>query len=128
MNRPDDISTAVWTHFRQPIGAGRPEGAWSRGEGGAVKTGALIELWLRVEDDGIAEARFTAFGCPSTIAAGSWLCQWLPGRAFGEAHRLDGLAIADALELSAGKRGVALVAEDALKAALAGIRTPIAGC
>lgn len=123
--RPEGVSEAVWRRFRRPRHAGCLNQAWRHGRGGAVKTGALIELWLRVEDERILEACFQAFGCPATIAAGDWLCEWLTGRRVDQARELSGLSIAEALELPAVKRAVALVAEDALKAALA--REPAPG-
>lgn len=116
----ETYSPLVWAHFQRPCGGGRPEQRGFRaGRAGAIKQGALVELWLRVQDERVEDARFEAFGCPSTIAAASWLCQWLPGRTLEQALALDGLTIARALEMDAAKRGVALVVEDALKAALA---------
>lgn len=105
--------------FAQPRHAGRPRtGRFQHGTGGAIKSGNLLEIWLAIRDQQIAEARFEAFGCPSTIACGEWLCAWLPGRTVSAAERLTGLELAEALELEPVKRSVALVAEDALKAAL----------
>lgn len=118
MRPAEDLSPAVWAHFRRPRHPGRPAGDCRHGRGGALRTGSLIDLWLRVDDGTVREAGFEAFGCPSTIAAASWVCDWLPGRSLAAARGLDGLAIAEALQLAAAKRGVALVAEDALKAAL----------
>jgi nitrogen fixation NifU-like protein len=116
----DAYSPQVWAHFQQPHGSGRPARSdFLSGRSGALKRGALVELWLRVEGERIEEARFEAFGCPATVAAASWLCQWLPGRTLAQALALDGLTIAQALEIDAARRGVALVVEDALKAALA---------
>jgi NifU-like protein involved in Fe-S cluster formation len=79
----------------------------------------LVEFWLATQEGRIVQARFEAFGCPATIACGEWLCRWLIGREVEAAQRLTGLELADALALPAAKRTVALVAEDALKAALA---------
>lgn len=116
---PVDLPAAVMDRFRAPGHGGRPQdpAGWRHGRGGALKTGALIDLWLRVEDGQIARARFAAFGCPSTIASAQWLCERIEGAALA-GPSIDGLAIATALSLPAAKRGVALVAEDALRDAL----------
>lgn len=113
-------SPEVAALFADPLHAGRPESKGFRyGTGGAVKAGSLIELWVDVRSDRILQAKFEAFGCPSTIACGEWLCRWLIGRQPVVALELTGVELADALALDAAKRSVALIAEDALKAALA---------
>lgn len=115
-----ELPPRVRALFAQPRHAGRPyAGRFQHGAGGTIKSGNLLEIWLAIRDQEIAEARFEAFGCPSTVACGEWLCTWLPGRTVGAAERLTGLELAEALELEPVKRSVALVAEDALKAALA---------
>lgn len=114
-------SPEVAALFANPEHAGRPEpGEFLHGAGGSVKAGALIELWLEVRAGRIRQARFEAFGCPATIASGEWLCRWLVGRELEAAARLTGFQLAEALAVEAAKRSVALIAEDALKAALAG--------
>jgi nitrogen fixation NifU-like protein len=115
----DLYSSAVEQRFSAPRHAGRPDGDGFRcGRGGGVKQGSLLQLWLKLDDGRIVDARFEAFGCPSTIACGEWMCDWLIGTTIAGAEQLSGLQIAEALELAPAKRGVALVAEDALKAAL----------
>lgn len=110
---------AIAKLFASPAHAGRPaDGGFVRGRGGTVRSGSLIELWLKAHDGRIVDARFEAFGCPATIACGEWLCAWLIGRGLADAEQLSGLEIARALALPAAKRSVALKAEDALKTAL----------
>jgi NifU-like protein involved in Fe-S cluster formation len=114
------LSPGVAALFVEPRHAGKPQsGLFRHGIAGAVKSGSLVEFWLAAQEDRIVQARFEAFGCPATIACGEWLCRWLVGREVEAAQRLTGLELADALALPAAKRAVALVAEDALKAALA---------
>lgn len=115
-----ELAALAADHYLRPRGAGHLPGA-AIGRAGGVAGGALLELSLQVADGRVQAAGFEAFGCPATIACGSWLAEWLPGRALAEAARLEGLSIAAALELPAAKTGVALVAEDALKAALAAV-------
>jgi len=115
------LSSQVAALFADPKHAGRPEsGSFRHGRGGAVKTGTLIELWLSVQNNQITAAHFEVFGCPSAIACAEWLCRWLIGRDTGAAAQLTGLDLAAALALAAEKRSVALLTEDALKAALTG--------
>lgn len=119
--RPEPgLPEGILSRFAGPCGAGRPPdpAGWRHGRGGSARQGALVEVWLRVEDDRVPEARFEAFGCPSTIAAAAWFCEWAPGRPQAELAALTGLDLARALGLAAAKRGVALVVEDAVKAAL----------
>jgi NifU-like protein involved in Fe-S cluster formation len=106
--------------FAAPRHAGRPRcGMFRHGRGGGVKSGSLIEFWLGIQDERVIRAYFEAFGCPSAIACGEWLCEWLVGREVEAARRLTGLELAEALDLAPAKRAVALTAEDALQAALA---------
>ncbi len=113
-------SAQVVDHYRHPRGSGRLGPPAASGSAGSAAGGCLIGLTLRLRHGRVQEAAFEAFGCPATIACGSWLADWLPGRTLAQAAALTGLDIAAALALDAGKTGVALVAEDALKAALAG--------
>ena len=121
-------SPAVLAHFERPRGAGRPDGAvaFRHGRGGWVKKGAVVELWLRCEQERVVEARYEAYGCPATIASASWLCEYLSNRPVEQARALAGLDIAGALALPPEKIGVALIAEDALKQALDGDKAPSA--
>lgn len=115
-----ELGPAVAKLFDSPAHAGRPADAgFAHGRGGSVRSGGLIDIWLKAHDGQIVDARFEAFGCPATIACGEWLCAWLIGRSLPDAERLRGLEIAQTLALPAAKRSVALKAEDALKAALA---------
>jgi nitrogen fixation NifU-like protein len=115
-------STQVWDHFRQPRHAGEwPEdAAVSTGTADTPGSKAVLRLQLRCRDREVEAARFLAYGCPSTIAAGSWLCDWLQGRRVEEAARLTAMEVAEALALPASRRHCAVLAVDALKAALAG--------
>lgn len=122
------LSAQVLSLFSAPRHAGKPEsGKYHHGKGGAVARGSLIELWLAQTAGRISSARFEAFGCPATIACAEWLCRWLIERDVAVAQELSGLTLAEALELPAAKRTVALVAEDALKMALSAAEESVAG-
>ena len=78
----------------------------------------VLCLHLRLEGGRIAESRFQAFGSVAVIAVGSWLSEWLRGRAVSEARTLEAAEIAEQLELAAVQRYCAIMGEDALRAAL----------
>ncbi|RFA30543.1 hypothetical protein CAI21_05720 [Alkalilimnicola ehrlichii] len=114
------ISPQVEQHYRNPCGADAVLTGDNvvSGRAGRLATGAVLELRLQIQGSTIEAASFEAFGCPATVACGSWLAAWLPGRELAEAAALTGLEVARQLALPPLKTGVALVAEDALKAAL----------
>jgi NifU-like protein involved in Fe-S cluster formation len=74
---------------------------------------------LAVRDGRIERARFSAWGCPATLAVAAWTAHWLEGRDVATAAVLSGAQMAGALDLVGARRGVALTVEDALRAALA---------
>ena len=114
------LSPEVLERFREPVCAGALDAPDAVGEAGSPDAGTWTCIEFRLAEDGeIAEARFQCFGCPSAVAAASWLCERIEGSRPDEALAIRGLDVADALNLAPEKLGVALVAEDALKAALA---------
>ena len=114
------LSADVERRFSAPDRAGTVDNAQAAGEAGTPGSGTWTRIELRFADSGqIAAARFLCFGCPSAIAAADWLCERVEDSTPEQAGAVRGLDIADALGLAGDKLGVALVAEDALKAALA---------
>jgi NifU-like protein involved in Fe-S cluster formation len=110
----------VQEHFRRPqaVGLLAPGHGVTTARAGTPGSKAVLQLSLRVEHGVVAEARFLAFGCPSVIATGSWLCGWLRGRTTGQALGLRAADVADALRLAPVKRFCGVLAEDVLRAAL----------
>jgi NifU-like protein involved in Fe-S cluster formation len=112
-------SAEVWRRFRAPRHAGALSGAGStQGEARTPASKAVLRLQLKLHAGRIQAARFQALGCPSTIAAGDWLCEWLEGRALAEAAVPCASRLSEALALSPVRRHCAVLAEDALRAAL----------
>lgn len=114
-----DYSPQVWQRFRSPRHAGVLTGqgvhsGWAR----TPASKAVIRLHLQVGQGVIRQARFQAYGCPSVIATADWICEWLQGREAGQASRLDTEAINQALQLLPTRRYCAVLAEDAVMAAL----------
>jgi len=116
----EDYSPQVWAHFHRPAQVGAPvaEAGWWIGEARTRSNGRHVRLALRRDERGL-EARFSALGCPATIACGSWLCQRLHGLDPRQADAIDAEQLAQALQLTPVQRAAAVLAEDALRAALA---------
>jgi NifU-like protein involved in Fe-S cluster formation len=114
-----DYSTQIWERFRAPRYAGALSGSSVlTGEARTPASQAVLRLYLHLGPDGVEQARFQAYGCPSVIASADWLCEWLEGRSPAEARALSSLCIAEALDLMPTRRHCAVLAEDALMAAL----------
>lgn len=115
-----DYSPQIWQRFRAPRFAGvLPGPAVFIGEARTPASQAMLRLYIKLGSAGIEQARFQAYGCPSAIATGDWLCEWLEGRRPAEAQSLGSTQIAAALDLMPTRRYCAVLAEDALKTAMA---------
>ncbi|MBN9564785.1 MAG: Fe-S cluster assembly scaffold IscU [Alphaproteobacteria bacterium] len=113
----------VIDHFENPRNVGSLDASSSNvGTGlvGAPACGDVLKLQIRVSDDGIIEeARFKTFGCGSAIASSSLVTEMIQGKTLEEAHNIKNTAIAQELELPPVKIHCSMLAEDAIKAAIA---------
>jgi nitrogen fixation NifU-like protein len=117
-------SVEVWARFRAPRYTGALGGAAIvTGEARTPASKAVLRLHLKPHEGRVQSARFQALGCPSTIAAGDWLCEWLEGRKLTEAAGLRASQLAESLALTPVRRHCAVLAEDALRAALGGLQS-----
>ncbi|MGH8453359.1 MAG: iron-sulfur cluster assembly scaffold protein [Nevskiales bacterium] len=115
----EQYSPQIWERFRRPRYAGNLAGADVLcGESRTPASKAVLRLQLQVAEGRIRAARFQALGCPSTIATGDWLCEWLEDRTLADALALNAATLAEALALAPVRRHCAVLAEDALHAAL----------
>lgn len=90
---------------------------------GAPACGDVMRLQIRVNDEGIIEdAKFKTFGCGSAIAASSLATEWLKGKSVDEAHEIKNSQIVEELNLPPVKIHCSVLAEDAIKAAIADFR------
>lgn len=108
----------VWRLFSDTPNAGTLEGSdvvRARVEDPARNT--VMELQWRVQGDRVAEARFRALGCPTTIAVGSWLATACAGRPLSALGHIDAAAIRRGLHLPEDRAHCALLGEDLLRAA-----------
>lgn len=115
-------SDRVLDHYENPRNVGSfGQDAVDVGTGlvGAPGSGEVIKLQIRVAANGvIQEARFKTYGCGSAIAASSLVSVWLNGKTLQQALEIRNTQIVDELGLPAAKIHCAILAEDAIKAAV----------
>lgn len=116
-------SDKVIDHYENPrnVGAfGKDEEGVGTGMVGAPACGDVMKLQIRVGKDGIIEdARFKTYGCGSAIASSSLVTEWVKGKTVDEAATIKNTQIAEELALPPVKIHCSILAEDAIKAAVA---------
>ena len=112
-------SEKVMDHFRNPRNVGVIENADGVGEVGNAKCGDIMKIYLKIENDIIADVKFQTFGCASAIASSSMATELIKGKPVSEALALTNQAVAEALDgLPAHKVHCSVLAEEAIKNAL----------
>ena len=112
-------SDKVMDHFRNPRNVGVIEDADAVGEVGNAKCGDIMKMYLKIENDTIADVKFETFGCGSAIASSSMATELIKGKKLDEVRELTNKAVAEALDgLPAYKMHCSVLAEEAIKAAL----------
>ena len=112
-------SEKVMDHFRNPRNVGVIEDADAVGEVGNAKCGDIMKMYLKIEDDTIADVKFETFGCGSAIASSSMATELIKGKPLSEALKLTNKAVTEALDgLPAHKLHCSVLAEEAIKSAL----------
>ncbi len=87
---------------------------------GAPACGDVMRLQVKINDDGrIEDAKFKTFGCGSAIASSSLVTEWVKGKSVDEAVKISNKEIAKELALPPVKIHCSVLAEDAIKAAIA---------
>ncbi len=119
-------SDKVIDHYENPRNVGTfDKGDDSVGTGmvGAPACGDVMRLQIKVNDDGIIEdAKFKTYGCGSAIASSSLITEWVKGKSLDDALAIKNSEIAEELELPPVKIHCSILAEDAVKAAVADYR------
>ncbi|MCM1129888.1 MAG: iron-sulfur cluster assembly scaffold protein [Alistipes senegalensis] len=119
-------SEKIQDHFENPRHAGafdKSTPCVGTGTAGSPEIGQVTRLQIQVTPQGkIEEARFKTYGCPAAIASSSLAAEWITGKTLEEALALTTTEIARELALPAAKIHCAILAEDALKAAIADYR------
>ena len=115
-------SDKVIDHYENPRNVGSlDKEATDVGTGivGAPECGDVMKLQIQVEDGVIKDAKFKTFGCGSAIASSSLATEWLKGRTIEEATEIRNVDIVEELALPPVKIHCSVLAEDAIKQALA---------
>ena len=116
-------SDKVLEHYERPRNVGSLDsGSDDVGTGlvGAPECGDVMKLQIKVDDGGkITDAKFKTFGCGSAIAASSFATDWVTGKSITEAEELSNVDIVEELSLPPVKIHCSVLAEDAIKAAIA---------
>ena len=111
----------VLDHFEHPRNVGALDDANGVGMVGNAKCGDIMQMFLKVNDDGIIEdVGFKTFGCGAAIATSSMATELIKGKSIEEALQLSNSAVVEALEgLPPQKIHCSVLAEEAVRAAIA---------
>jgi len=115
-------SNQVIDHYENPRNVGKlDKAAPNVGTGlvGAPACGDVLQLQIKVENEIITDAKFKTYGCGSAIASSSLVSEWVKGKTLDEAGQIKNTQIAEELALPPVKIHCSILAEDAIKAAIA---------
>ena len=119
-------SEKVIDHYENPRNVGsfkKDDDGVGTGMVGAPACGDVMKLQIKVGADGLIEdAKFKTFGCGSAIASSSLVTEWVKGKTIDEAETIKNTDIAKHLALPPVKIHCSVLAEDAIKAAIADYR------
>lgn len=112
-------SDKVMDHFSNPRNMGQIDEPSGIGRVGNVICGDVMNLYIKVEDGKIIDAKFKTFGCGAAIATSSMVTEMVKGKALEEALKISNKAVAEALDgLPPIKMHCSVLAEEALQAAV----------
>jgi len=113
----------VIDHYENPRNVGsldKSDQAVGTGLVGAPACGDVMKLQIKVDENGkIVDAKFKTFGCGSAIASSSLATEWIKGKTLNEAGEIKNSQIAKELSLPPVKLHCSMLAQDAIRAALA---------
>ena len=119
-------SDKVIDHYENPRNVGsfaKDDLGVGTGMVGAPACGDVMKLQIKVEDGVIIDAKFKTYGCGSAIASSSLVTEWVKGKTLDQAREITNSAIAEELALPPVKIHCSILAEDAIKAAVANYRS-----
>jgi nitrogen fixation NifU-like protein len=115
----ENYSSKVMEHFRNPKNVGEMDKPDGIGHVGNPVCGDIMELYIKVKDGVIIDAKFKTFGCGAAIATSSMVTELVKGKKIDEALKLTNAAVVDALGgLPKIKLHCSVLAEQALKKAI----------
>ena len=116
-------SQKVIDHYENPRNVGsfeKEDDGVGTGMVGAPACGDVMKLQIKVGKNGVIEdAKFKTFGCGSAIASSSLVTEWVKGKTLDQAMEIKNTQIAEELALPPVKIHCSILAEDAIKAAVA---------
>ena len=115
-------SDKVIDHYENPRNVGsldKNDPSVGTGMVGAPACGDVMKLQIKVEEGIITDAKFKTYGCGSAIASSSLVTEWVKGRTIDQAAQIKNSEIAMELALPPVKIHCSILAEDAVKAAIA---------
>jgi nitrogen fixation NifU-like protein len=115
-------SGQVLDHYENPRNVGKmdkDDSSVGTGLVGAPACGDVLQLQIKVENKIITDAKFKTYGCGSAIASSSLVTTWLKGKSLDEAAEIKNTHIAEELALPPVKIHCSILAEDAIKSAIA---------
>ena len=120
-------SDKVIDHYENPRNVGvldTKAGNVGTGMVGAPACGDVMRLQIQVDEQGVIEdAKFKTYGCGSAIASSSLLTEWVKGKTLDQAREIKNTEIAEELALPPVKVHCSVLAEDAIKAAIADLQS-----
>ena len=119
-------SEKVMEHFKNPRNVGEIENPDGIGHVGNPVCGDIMELYIKVNDSTITDAKFKTFGCGAAIATSSMVTELVKGKSISEALEISNRAVAEALGgLPPIKMHCSVLAEEALRSAIEDYHTRI---
>ena len=119
-------SEKLMDHYEHPRNVGtldKNDDSVGTGMVGAPACGDVMRLQIKVNDQGVIEdAKFKTYGCGSAIASSSLVTEWVKGKTLDDAAKISNADIAEELALPPVKIHCSILAEDAIKAAIADYR------
>jgi nitrogen fixation protein NifU and related proteins len=119
-------SDKLMDHYENPRNVGsmnKDDAHVGTGMVGAPACGDVMKLQIKVNDAGVIEdAKFKTYGCGSAIASSSLVTEWVKGKTLDEALAIKNTQIAEELALPPVKIHCSILAEDAIKAAVADLK------
>ncbi len=112
-------SEKVMEHFRHPRNVGEMKNPDGIGHVGNAICGDIMELYIKVKNNKIIDAKFKTFGCGAAIATSSMITGMVKGKTIEEALKISNKAVVEALDgLPPVKMHCSVLAKDALKSAI----------
>ena len=115
----ETYSSKLMEYFLNPRNVGEIENPSGRGRVGNIVCGDIMELYIKVENNIITDAKFKTLGCGAAIATSSMVTEMVKGKTVDEALKVSNKAVVEALGgLPKHKLHCSVLAEEALKAAI----------